>query len=274
MEINFFTIVFILLIAATGWFIGTYNSLQSKKQDIVEHASNIQIVLQKRMDLSQRIIDIAKSYGDHEKLTHLQVSQNTTGDAKSLAALAQAFPELKANDTYQKLMGQLETFENEILGKRELYNAVVKTYNTARSSFPAVLIAGKLNFGIIKYFDSQNPEALEEIVSFSSDDGQALKALISNGSQTISSSTKSIVNTASSTAKSAADSAIDTLVEVKSSETFQNAAQIAKERIEDIKQAESVQNINSTVQAALTPKNKTHEKGEIEHDTNEITSSN
>ncbi|MGI2152764.1 LemA family protein [Shewanella oncorhynchi] len=183
-------ILFVLFCAFAVWSVFTYNSLQSKKQSLVEQASNIQVSLQKRRDLASRVIDIAQGYGDHEKLTHLKISADQQASTQSLAALSQSFPELKANETYSKLMNQLEDLEDNIAMKRETYNKHVNIYNSYRSSFPTMLVANKLSFDSAPYYNADNEDTLGSLAIFNRDDSEAVKNLISTSSQTLKSSAK------------------------------------------------------------------------------------
>lgn len=183
-------ILFVLFCAFAIWSIFTYNSLQSKKQSLVEQASNIQVSLQKRRDLASRVIDIAQGFGDHEKLTHLKISADQQASTQSLAALSQSFPELKANETYSKLMKQLEDLEDNIAAKRETYNKHVNIYNSYRSSFPTMLVANKLSFDSAPYYNADNEDTLSSLAIFNRDDSEAVKNLINTSSQTLKSSAK------------------------------------------------------------------------------------
>lgn len=208
MEFVFFLLV---IVAATAiWAIKTYNKLQSAKQSIIEQASNINVSLKKRLDLASRIIDIAQGFGDHEKLTHMQVSANSSSE--NLLALSQSFPELKANETFIKSMSQLEELENNISTRRESYNKSVNAYNSYRSSFPTMLVANKLNFEVAPYYDSDNEQSLQQIATFSRDDSAAVQELISLSSEKLKNSASNLSN---STKKH--------LTDIKNSSTVQSA---------------------------------------------------
>ncbi|MGF6147585.1 LemA family [Kingella potus] len=169
------TLILIILAAAAFWLVKTYNRLQTSMQNIREMYSNLQAGLKKRQQLSGQIIEIASGYMAHEQLTQLKVAQNNPGQ---MQVLAQAFPELKADATYQKLMQQLENLENDILARRENYNNRVNAYNSYRNSFPVVLVAQKLSFDIIQYFDTDDEKFDLQAQSFSRDDTQALQQFI------------------------------------------------------------------------------------------------
>lgn len=186
--VGFIFLLLIIGVIIAIWIIKTYNSLQALMQEIREGYANLQATLKKREQLNGQMIDIASKYMEHEQLMQLQVAQKQ-GDMKQMRYLAQDFPELRANETYQKLMDQLETAENDILDKRESYNKRVKHYNAYRSAFPAVLIAGKLSFDTVDYFNTDDEKFDMQAAKFAKDDSEALKNLIDSG-------VKSVGNTA------------------------------------------------------------------------------
>lgn len=182
--VGFIFLLLIIGVIIAIWTIKTYNSLQALMQEIREGYANLQATLKKREQLNGQMIDIASKYMEHEQLMQLQVAQKQ-GDMKQMRYLAQDFPELRANETYQKLMDQLETAENDILDKRESYNKRVKHYNAYRSAFPAVLIAGKLSFDTVDYFNTDDEKFDMQAAKFAKDDSEALKNLIDSGVKSV-----------------------------------------------------------------------------------------
>ena len=185
-------LIFVLLVVAVIaiWLIKTYNRLQTSMQNIREMFSNLQAGLKKRQQLSGQIIEIASGYMAHEQLTQLKVAQNNT---EQMQMVAQAFPQLKADATYQKLMQQLETLENDILARRENYNNRVNAYNSYRNSLPVVLVAQKLSFNIIQYFDTDDEKFDLQAQSFSRDDTQALQQFIDGSAKAVGDMTSQAV---------------------------------------------------------------------------------
>ena len=176
----------LILIIAAGivlWLVKVYNKLQSSMQNIREGFSNLQAGLKKRQQLSGQIIEIASGYLAHEQIVQLKVAQ--AKNTQQLVAMTQNFPELKADVTYQRLMGQLETLENDILARRESYNNRVKQFNSYRNSFPAVLVAQKLSFGTVDYFDSDDEKFDAQAQNFARDDTAALKEIIGSSAQAV-----------------------------------------------------------------------------------------
>lgn len=174
---EFLFLLFILLAGLAAWLIHIYNRLQTGMQDIREGLSNLQASLKKRQHLSGQIIEIASGYLEHEQLTQLKVAQ-TRQDMGQMIALAQSFPQLRADSTCQQLMQQLESLEDDILKRREAYNRRVKLYNSYRNAFPVVLVAQKLSFGIVSYFDNDDAKFDLQAQSFERDDSVALQQLI------------------------------------------------------------------------------------------------
>ena len=173
----------VILIVIVLWLVKVYNKLQSSMQNIREGFSNLQAGLKKRQQLSGQIIEIASGYLEHEQVTQLRVAQSQ--NTQQLAAMAQNFPQLRADATYQKLMGQLETLENDILARRENYNNRVKQFNSYRNSFPAVLVAQKLSFGTVDYFDSDDEKFDAQVQSFARDDSAVLQEIIGSSAKAV-----------------------------------------------------------------------------------------
>lgn len=173
----------VILIVIVLWLVKVYNKLQSSMQNIREGFSNLQAGLKKRQQLSGQIIEIASGYLEHEQVTQLRVAQSQ--NTQQLAAMAQNFPQLKADATYQKLMGQLEALENDILARRENYNNRVKRFNSYRNSFPAVLVAQKLSFDTVEYFDNDDEKFDAQVQSFARDDSAVLQEIIGNSAKAV-----------------------------------------------------------------------------------------
>jgi len=173
----------VILIVIVLWLGKGYNKLQSSMQNIREGFSNLQAGLKKRQQLSGQIIEIASGYLEHEQVTQLRVAQSQ--NTQQLAAMAQNFPQLRADATYQKLMGQLETLENDILARRENYNNRVKQFNSYRNSFPAVLVAQKLSFGTVDYFDSDDEKFDAHVQNFARDDSAVLQEIIGSSAKAV-----------------------------------------------------------------------------------------
>ncbi len=181
-------IIFFIVVAIVAvWGVKLYNSLKGLAEAVRSRRANIFAVTKKRADLAAQLVNIAENYGSHEKLSHFQVSEDLTSIAglasvnkkadrmiNQVVSMAQNFPDLKANQTYQQLMQQLEKIEAEILQRRETYNQVVERYNAHRVRVPQVFVANLCHFGEAPYFEV-NAEGLDDIAVFHTGDTKALE---------------------------------------------------------------------------------------------------
>ena len=182
-------LVFVLMVLA---FFGVklYNRLKVLAESVRARRANILAVTRKRADLASRLVDIANGYGSHEKLAQLQISEDMTSMAgllqtnasadraiSQVSALALAFPDLKANQTFQQLMAQLAQIESEILQRREAYNHGVEQYNAYRVRLPQALVANLCHFEEAPYFQT-DAAGLETLAEFKTGDTKAVEDLI------------------------------------------------------------------------------------------------
>ena len=142
-------------------FVGMYNSFIKLKNSCDEAYSTMDVYLKKRFDLIPNLVETVKGYAAHEKETlqnviaarnNLQNASTTEeklagenalqGTLKTLFAVAEAYPDLKANTNFLDLQEQLKGVENDIANSRKYYNAVVKQFNTKCEMFPSNIIAG------------------------------------------------------------------------------------------------------------------------------------
>ncbi len=154
-------VILILII----WFIATYNGFIKLKNSIEEAFSTMDVYMKKRYDLIPNLVETVKGYAKHESETlegviqarNMAAGANTIeGRQKGesaleatlgrLFALAENYPDLKANVNFMDLQGQLKMIEDEIANSRKYYNAVVKTYNIKRETLPSNIVAGMFNF--------------------------------------------------------------------------------------------------------------------------------
>lgn len=153
----------IVLIAI--WAISAYNGFIRLRNMVEEAFSTMDVYLKKRYDLIPNLVETVKGYAKHEASTLEKVVQarNMAADArtiegkiqgenmlqstlKSLFAIAEAYPDLKANTNFMDLQSQLQRIEDEIANARKYYNAVVKEFNTKVESFPSNIISGIFQF--------------------------------------------------------------------------------------------------------------------------------
>lgn len=160
------------------YFISTYNGLISLKNRVDNGWAQIDTQLQRRYDLIPNLVETVKGYAKHEtdvfeKVTAARASMaNATtvgekaeadnalsGTLKSLFAVAEAYPELKANENFKELQVELTNTENKVSFSRQFYNDTVTRFNTAIQMFPKNIIAGMLNFKPCEYFKIDAQEA-------------------------------------------------------------------------------------------------------------------
>lgn len=181
------TLLFIAIIGAIVWFVITYNQLRAQSEMVKGFASNILAATRKRLDLAKRIQDVAAGYADHEKLIQLSAAENMAniGSAQSaeervgqvmgqVNALALAYPQLKADNTYSQLMTQWHQLEDDIHMSRENYNGAVTQYNAYQGALPQVLIASAVGFPAAPYYHTET-EGLDVLPEFKTDDGAKVK---------------------------------------------------------------------------------------------------
>ncbi|MDD5016748.1 MAG: LemA family protein [Eubacteriales bacterium] len=171
-------VLFLLII----WIIASYNGFVRLKNSIEEAFSTMDVYLKKRYDLIPNLVETVKGYASHEKETlervmaarNMAASAKTmdervegenmlAGTLKTLFAVAEAYPDLKANTSFLELQGELRRIEDEIANSRKYYNAVVKTYNTKREVFPSVIIAGLFRFEKKPLFEVSAEEQRENV---------------------------------------------------------------------------------------------------------------
>lgn len=153
-----------LVVLIAAFFIASYNKLIKLRNWVKESWSQIDVQLKRRYDLIPNLVETVKGYAAHEKETlekviqaRNQLVQGTPQERieadnqlqttlKSIFALSEAYPDLKANQNFLKLQEELTTTENKVAYSRQLYNKTVAEYNIKRETFPTVLIAGMLGF--------------------------------------------------------------------------------------------------------------------------------
>jgi LemA protein len=170
------------------WLMSTYNRLVSLRNRFKNAFAQIDVQLKRRYDLIPNLVETAKGYLKHERGTleaviaarnaasaasaraaqapgdvgamkELSSAESAlTGTLGRLFALAEAYPDLKANTTMTTLMEELTSTENKVAFSRQAYNDAVMGYNTARESFPANIVAGPFNFGPAELFTVERPE--------------------------------------------------------------------------------------------------------------------
>jgi LemA protein len=174
-------IVIVVLVVLVLLVVGIYNGLVTRRNRVDEANAQIQVQLKRRHDLIPNLINAVKGYMDFEKGVLVQVTEARanavsagaqgpaaqaqaenvlTGALRSLFAVAENYPQLKANENVLSLQEQLSTTENQISFSRQHYNASVLDFNNSLQTFPNVLIAGPFGFTKREFFEAE-PEAAE-----------------------------------------------------------------------------------------------------------------
>ena len=179
--------IVLLIIAAVlaGGVILIYNSLVTLKNRVDEAWSDIDVQLKRRYDLIPNLINTVKGYAAHEKQWFEKVTEARTaamgaqgpiqkeqaenmlsGTLKSLFAVAENYPELKANQNFLELQRELTDTEDKIQAARRFYNANVRDFNTKLEVFPTNMIAGMLKFTKREFFAADESEKSNVEVKF------------------------------------------------------------------------------------------------------------
>lgn len=155
----------LILLAILLWIVLSYNKFVKLRNKIDESYSTMDAYLTKRYELIPNLVATVKGYAKHESETLEKVikarngavnaksiedkvkNENAlSGTLKSLFALTESYPNLKADTSFNNLMNELKTNENEVLNARKYYNALVNEFNTLRDKFPTNIIANKFKF--------------------------------------------------------------------------------------------------------------------------------
>jgi LemA protein len=166
-------LVLLAIIVLAGFLvIGAYNRLVALRQNANEAFADIDVQLKQRQDLVPNLVETVKGYAAHERGTLDEVTQARaaavgatgveqraqaenalTGALGRLMAVAEAYPDLKANQNFLQLQGELADLENKIAAARRFFNNATAEYNAAIQRFPAVLLAGAFGFQARDFFD-------------------------------------------------------------------------------------------------------------------------
>lgn len=186
-------LVIVVVVGIIAFF--GYNKLRRLSEVIREAWSNIGVVGRKQASLTNQLIDVVKGYQESEKLVMLKISEDMSNAASvaqmyqqsgmvlsSVNGLADKFPELKANQQYQRLIDSIQACESQLEDARARYNSSVREYNTVRSSIPTVFYAPVLGFKAAPYLEFEGNNQVMDMGSLKSfstdDDGEHLNALL------------------------------------------------------------------------------------------------
>ena len=187
-----FVIILIIVVVLAVILIGLYNNFVSMRNAVDNAWAQIDVQLQRRLDLIPNLVETVKGYAAHEKSTFLEVTEartacmnattpadkmaadnQLTGALKTLFAVAEAYPDLKANTNFLDLQAQLKDTEDKISYMRQSYNDTVMKYNNAIQTFPGVLIAGMFGFTKRDSFGADAAARTAPVVDFGQGNGAA-----------------------------------------------------------------------------------------------------
>jgi LemA protein len=170
-------IILAIIVAIVGYGIYLYNDLVSKRQLTAEGWSGIDVQLKRRTDLIPNLLETVKGYMGHERETLEAVVQaraaatsganagpeeraklegQLSGALGKLLAVAEAYPDLKANTTFLEFQQALQTVEDEIQMSRRYYNGAARNLNIAVESFPSTVVANAFKFEKAEFFEIEN----------------------------------------------------------------------------------------------------------------------
>ncbi|HVW91513.1 MAG TPA: LemA family protein [Devosia sp.] len=171
-------IIVVVILAIAAWFVVMYNNLVSNRQLTQEGWSGIDVQLKRRADLIPNLLETVKGYMAHERGTleavtnaraaaqavsggtpeqRAQAEGQLSGALGRLIAVAESYPDLKANTTFLEFQAALQKIEDELQLARRYYNGTARNLNTAVQSFPSSIVASMFHFTTAQYFEIDNP---------------------------------------------------------------------------------------------------------------------
>ena len=166
-----------IIVLLALWLIGMYNGFVKAKIKIDNSWSDISVFLKKRFDLIPNLVNTVKGYAAHESQTlekvvqarnaavavpagdvqaAAQANQNLSGALRGLLAIAESYPDLKANQNFLELQTTLQSIESDLVNARRYYNATVRDYNTGIQQFPGVIVANATGFKPRDFFELED----------------------------------------------------------------------------------------------------------------------
>ena len=175
-------IALVIIVLLVIWIISIYNGLIKSRQKVDNAWSQIDVQLQRRFDLIPNFVETVKGYMTHESETFEKIAQLRTswansstvgekakldgelsGALKTIMAVSENYPELKANQNFSELSEELRNTENKISFSRQFYNDSVTMYNTKLELFPSNIVAGMFNFQKRDLFAAESDEARKKV---------------------------------------------------------------------------------------------------------------
>ncbi len=171
-------IVLIIILVLAFWLVGIYNGLIQSKNKVNSAFAQIDTQLQRRFDLIPNLVETVKGYASHEKevfekitaarsgymtahsnAEKIEANNQLTGSLRTLYAVAENYPDLKANTNFSKLQDDLKGTEDKVAFARQFYNDSVLAYNNKLAIFPNNIIAGMFHFEEAAFFKTDDEEA-------------------------------------------------------------------------------------------------------------------
>jgi LemA protein len=184
-EMNVIGIIIVVIIIIVLWMISCYNSLVNLRNKVEEAFSTMDVYLKKRFDLIPNLVEIVKGYAKYESSTlenmvklrgqaynsmsteeKVEANNKLSGEISKLLAVAENYPDLKANENFRDLTAQLASVENDIANARKYYNAVVKEMNNKVQMFPSNIVANMFKFKTYSMFEANEAERENVKVQF------------------------------------------------------------------------------------------------------------
>lgn len=176
-------VIGVLVVPVVGFLVATYNGLVTLRNRVEEAWSDITVQLKRRTDLIPNLVNSVKGYATHEKEVFEKVTEARSaimdaksvkdtaeaenmleGALKSLFAVAEAYPDLKANQNFLQLQQELVDTEDKIQASRRFYNGGVRDLNTKIQTFPSNIVAGMFGFTAKDFFEVEDRAAVEKPV--------------------------------------------------------------------------------------------------------------
>ncbi|MEA3273332.1 MAG: LemA family protein [Patescibacteria group bacterium] len=176
------SIILVLVLVIGGFLVGIYNGLVKLKNKVEEAWSDIDVQLKRRYNLIPNLLETVKGYATHEKSVFKEVTEARSqamqastpadrakaenglqGALKSLFAVAESYPELKANENFLDLQKQLAETEDKIQNSRRYYNGNVRDFNTKIQIFPNNLVSPMFGFKKYDFFEIANAKERENV---------------------------------------------------------------------------------------------------------------
>lgn len=178
-------IIAVVVVLLIGFVVGNYNSLVTLRNKVKDEWAQIDVLLKRRFDLIPNLVETVKGYAKHESETlekviqarnqfataktpeeEMEANNQVTGALRQLFALAESYPDLKANDNFKDLQANLKETEDKIAYARQFYNDSVMIYQNKRQMFPSNIVASLFGFKEEKFFEVVGEERENVKVQF------------------------------------------------------------------------------------------------------------